>query len=76
MGCKRRRCLGLKTLTPLRTDASKSANLKLLETSQPVQTCTGIALSFYLFTTIIQKWYNSVGTATRYGLNDPRIESR
>ena len=46
-GAKSGRCLGLTTLTNSYI-VMKSESLKLLESSEPVQSCNGIAFFFFL----------------------------
>ena len=50
LGGKGDRCVGLTTLQTLFADCLKSGNLKLLETSGPVQASNGIALPFIRYT--------------------------
>jgi len=53
----------------------KSGNLNFLESSGPLQACNGTALPLPLPSSMRGR-DRSVGTATRYGLDGPGIESR
>ena len=68
LGDKDDRCVGLTTLPPSCADCLEICEPKPPEPKGHVQACIGIALPF--------GQHSSVGTATRYGLDGPRIESR